>query len=431
MKKQEFKGLGITYYRETLENGLEVVLIPMEDKKNYFISYATRFGSEITTFTPTDTKEKITVPNGIAHFLEHKMFEQEDGIDPFTFYSKSGTGSNASTSYDNTQYICYGTKNFEENLRYLIQFVNKPYFTDENVEKEKGIIAQELHMYEDMPDFQLEMRLRQNIYHEIPRRIDIGGSVEEINRINKEDLYTCYNNFYSPNNMFIIIGGNFNQKEASRIIYEELELKENKPYPIVAKIHERKEVRLKNDKFTAEIEIPKIALGLKIKKEDLGITDQFTIDAYLLMLTRILFGSCSLFKERVIEKKIMTSMYTDWEKTEDFKVFYIMAETEKPEELIQEIKQEFKNLPLDEETFNRTKKVWIANAVRSSDNVEAMVYNAFDDMLYNKEIIDNEDTRIRNLEFKVLQDICKKIDFDNIASVIMLPKKIANYYEEI
>ena len=182
MKKKIFKGLDIEYYRETLENGLEVVLIPMLDKKNYFITYATKFGSDITTFTPQNSEE-VKVPDGVAHFLEHKMFEQEDGVDPFTFFSKSGTGSNASTSYNFTQYICYGTKKFTENLRYLIRFVNSPYYTDENVEKEKGIIAQELNMYNDMPDFQLEMRLRQNLYHTLPRRVDIGGSVEEIYKV--------------------------------------------------------------------------------------------------------------------------------------------------------------------------------------------------------------------------------------------------------
>ena len=100
MKKMQFSGLDITYYRETLENGLEIVMVPMEDKKNYYISYATRFGSEITDFIPQDTKKEVKVPNGIAHFLEHKMFEQEDGVDPFTFFSKSGTGANAFTSYD-------------------------------------------------------------------------------------------------------------------------------------------------------------------------------------------------------------------------------------------------------------------------------------------------------------------------------------------
>lgn len=423
MKKKVFKGLDIDYYRETLENGLEVVLIPMLDKKNYFITYATKYGSDITEFTPKDSEKEVKVPDGVAHFLEHKMFEQEDGVDPFTFFSKSGTGSNASTSYNFTQYICYGTKKFAENLRYLIRFVNIPYYTDENVEKEKGIIAQELNMYNDMPDFQLEMRLRQNLYHTLPRRVDIGGSVEEIYKITKEDLYTCYNNFYSPNNMFVVIGGNFNHKEALKIIYEELELKENKPYPKVEEFNEKKEVRIKNDKFKSSIEVPKVALGIKIPKKDLGNKDEFTNMLYLKMFTRLLFDSSSKFKEKVIEEKLMTDMYTEWENAYKYFTFYFMAETDTPNELLKEVKSEFENKDINEEDFQRMKKVWIANLVRKSDDPESMVYDAFDDILYNSEIIPDKIDRIRALDFKELKNIIKKIDFNNISTVVMTPNK--------
>lgn len=173
MKKISLKGLDIDAYTETLNNGLEVFMIPYDNKKNYFISYATRFGSDVLEFTD-DKKKNHKPPLGVAHFLEHKMFEEESGIDPFTFFSESGTDSNASTSFDNTQYICYGNKEFNKNLRYLLQFVSRPYYTDENVEKEKGIIAEEINMYEDIPDFKLEMQLRECIYKNSPRRIDIA-----------------------------------------------------------------------------------------------------------------------------------------------------------------------------------------------------------------------------------------------------------------
>ena len=157
MKEINFsKELELKGYYERLENGLEVYLVPMEKKDKYFITYATKFGSIATQFTPYKEKSERTVPNGVAHFLEHKMFEQEDGIDPFTFFSESGTDANASTNFDLTRYICYGTKNFDKNLRYLIKYVNSPYFTDENVEKEKGIIAQEINMYKDEAGYAIE-----------------------------------------------------------------------------------------------------------------------------------------------------------------------------------------------------------------------------------------------------------------------------------
>ena len=218
MNALELKGLDKTLYYDRLDNGLDIYLLPYGDKKNYYISYATKYGSDILNFK-VDGKNYIP-PLGVAHYLEHKMFEEPNGEDPFTFFSYSGSDGNASTSYDSTQYICYGTKKFGENLRYLLKFVNNPYFTRENVEKEKGIISEEIHMYNDIPDYQLEMKLRENLFHSSPRKYDIAGTIEEIKRITKDDLYHCYNAFYTPNNMFILIAGSFDVGEAVSIIDE-------------------------------------------------------------------------------------------------------------------------------------------------------------------------------------------------------------------
>ena len=229
MKEIELSSLDMKVYQETLKNGLEIYLIPYDNKQNYFITYATKYGSDVLEFETSDKHFKP--PLGIAHYLEHKMFEMESGEDPFTFFSESGTGSNAMTSYRSTKYICYGTKRFDENLRYLLKFVNEPYFTDSNVEKEKGIIAEEIKMYDDLVDYKTEMKLRQNIYKNNSRKYDIAGTVEDIYKITKEDLYDSYNSFYTPNNMFVLIVGNFNVREAIKIIKEELESKEVKELP--------------------------------------------------------------------------------------------------------------------------------------------------------------------------------------------------------
>ena len=421
MRKNNIKGLDITYYTETLENGFNIILVPMLDKKNYFITYATKFGSDITKFTPNDSKEEIKVPDGIAHFLEHKMFEQEDGQDPFTFYSKSGTGSNASTSYDNTQYICYGTKNFNENLRYLLEFVGSPYYTDENVEKEKGIIAEELNMYNDIPDYQLEMKLRENVYQVSPRRVDIGGTVDTIKEITKENLYTCYNNFYSPNNMFILIVGNFNMKDAQTIIYEKLEFQENKGKPKVKLEKEPVEVRKKSETIKADIEVPKLAIGLKVPTKDFKY-EPYELDLYLTMMSRILFGTTSAFREEMQEEKILTDMMTEWERLEDYRTFYLFASTKDPDRLLKEVKDALKEKKLDEESFQRLKKVWIANEVRISDNVEKMVDSCFDEILNYNEIVSNKIDIIRKLKYNDLEQIVDKIDMNNLSSMIMMPE---------
>lgn len=419
MKKINLKGLDLVAYTETLSNGLDVIFIPFEKKSNYYISYATRFGSEITSFTPAGEKKSIKVPDGIAHFLEHKMFEQESGEDPFAYFSKSGTGANASTSYDNTQYICYGTKNFIDNLRYLIQYVNAPYYTDENVEKEKGIIAEELKMYADLPDVQLETKLRENVYHVHPRRVDIGGTVDEIYKITKEDLYLCYNNFYSPNNMFILVVGKFPMEEAMSVIHQELDTRENLEKAEIATIKEKKSVRKKEDSFVGNIQVPKIAVGLKVPIADLGEYEDLELDLYLTMFTTMLFGSSSLFRERARNEKLLNNFYSDWDNTEQYKTYMILSSTNHPESLVQEIKKELSNHELDEAMFERMKKVWIANEVKMADYIDSTVNNVFDDMIRYHKVIPNKVDMIRKMNMKTLEKIVSKIDFDNLSVVIM------------
>ena len=418
MKKIDLKGLDISYYFDSLSNGLEIYLLPDNNKKNYFITFATRFGSDILEFTDQE-KKTHKPPLGVAHFLEHKMFEQEDGIDPFTFFSNSGTDANAATSFDSTQYICMGTKNFNTNLRYLLQFVMSPYYTDENVEKEKGIIAEEIKMYDDMPDFKLEMTLREGIYKNSPRRIDIAGTVNEIMKITKEDLYDCYSNYYIPNNMFVLIVGNFNENEALGIIRDELRNKANHQMPKSSKIKEPASINIKEQTIKSNIEVPKIGFGLKVPTENIKLSN-IELDLYLHMLTTMLFGPSSEFRERVRNERIMSGIYTEWESIPEYKTFYLMASTIDPDKLLNEIKEEFINLNINESTFKRIKKVWIANEVKVFDGVESTVGYLYDDIIKYKKVIPNKISMIKKMKFSTLNEIIKEINFSNFSTVTML-----------
>ncbi len=421
MKKINLKNLDMTLYTETLSNGLEIYMLPYENKKNYYASFATRFGSDVLEFTDV-SKKSFTPPLGIAHFLEHKMFEQESGEDPFSFYAKSGTECNACTTYDNTQYMCWGSKNFNKNLEYLLRLVTHPYFIDQNVEKEKGIIAEEIKMYMDNPDYKLEMKLRECIYKNHPRRIDIAGSVSEINKITKEDLYTCYNNFYIPGNMFVLITGSFDPSIALEIIKNELDSNSNKKIPKVKKIIEP--VKVNKDKLVIKgnIEIPKIGVGLKISVKDIKLND-LELSLYLSMLTTIMFGSSSLFRERVRDKKILNGFYVWNEDIDNIRVINLLASSVKPRELIDEIINEFNNVSIDEESFERIKKVWIAREIKMIDNIEDASDNLYYDILKYKKVIPNKIDIIKNMKYKVLKDLVKEIDFKNYCIVEMEASK--------
>lgn len=425
MKKINLKGLDQDVYVETLKNNLNVIMVPYTNKKNYFITYATRYGSNINAFVPVGSKKGITVPNGIAHFLEHKMFEQADGVDPFTFFAESGTGANASTSYTSTQYICYGTKEFSKNLDFLLKFVNEPYFTDENVLKEKGIIKEEIKMYDDIPESVLENKLKENLYHIDPHRIDIAGACSDIDKITKEDLYLCYNTFYNPNNMFIIIAGNFNKEEALDIIKNRLDKKENRISKITIKDYkEPKSVYKKEEELSVNIKVPKIGLGYKFSKEDLKLDDELELDLYLSMLTSLLFGSASLFRERVRKENLMTNFYYEWDDIKKYKSLLLYAETENPDLLVAEIEKELSNIIITQEDFERMKKVWISNEVKMIDYVETTVNNLYDDMIRYKKVIDNKVELIRNLDFNKLSKLLGQMKFNNRSKVILLPMKI-------
>ena len=427
MKTIELNSLEKNLYFEKLDNGLEIYFVPYEDKNNYFISYATKYGSDVMRFK--NRGKEYNPPLGVAHYLEHKMFEEPSGEDPFTFFSCSGSDGNASTSYDNTQYICYGTKSFQENLRYLIRFVNNPYFTDENVRKEKGIIAEEIKMYNDIPDYKLEMKLRENVYHNSPRKYDIAGTVKEIKKITKEDLFACYNAFYTPSNMFLLITGHFDMEEALNIIKDELEKKHKEDIPQVMYEEEPKEVVKAEETIYENIEIPKVAFAIKVPKDSISLK-KVELDLYLSMLTTIIFGASSEFRERVREAKVLNDIYTEWESEHDYKTFYLFATTTSPDQLISEIEYELDNISIAKKTFERIKKVWIANELKMIDHIEKTQSNFFDDIIEYNQVIDNRIAIIRKMDIKVLNSLIKEIDLSNRSILRMLSKNNKEIIEE-
>ncbi|MBC2674930.1 EF-P 5-aminopentanol modification-associated protein YfmH [Listeria booriae] len=213
MQKQSFDQLKEAVYHETLDNGLQVYVLPKHGFSKTFAIFTTNYGSIDNEFVPLGQDAFKRVPDGIAHFLEHKLFEKEDG-DVFFKFGEKGAFTNAFTSFTRTAYLFSSTSNVEENLETLVDFVQEPYFTEETVEKEKGIIGQEIQMYDDDADFRVYFGAIENMYHHHPVKIDIAGTVESIADIDKDLLYLCYNTFYHPSNMILFIVGNVDPEQA-------------------------------------------------------------------------------------------------------------------------------------------------------------------------------------------------------------------------
>ena len=250
-------------YHEVLPNGLTVYLLPKNDYHKTYGLFSTNYGSIDNEFIPYGEKEKVKVPDGIAHFLEHKLFEKEDG-DVFQLFGQQGASANAFTSFTKTSYLFSTTDQVEQNLTTLIDFVQAPYFTEETVNKEKGIIGQEIQMYEDDPNWRMFFGILNNLYPAHPLHIDIAGTVESIDKITAQDLYTCYRTFYQPSNMVLFVVGKMEPEKLMKLIRENQEAKNFPPkQEIVRYFPENTKEIIKQSALEAAITRDKFVLGIK------------------------------------------------------------------------------------------------------------------------------------------------------------------------
>lgn len=263
MNKTEYEQINETLYHEVLPNGLTVYLLPKNDYHKTYGLFSTNYGSIDNEFIPYGEKEKVKVPDGIAHFLEHKLFEKEDG-DVFQLFGQQGASANAFTSFTKTSYLFSTTDQVEQNLTTLIDFVQAPYFTEETVNKEKGIIGQEIQMYEDDPNWRMFFGILNNLYPAHPLHIDIAGTVESIDKITAQDLYTCYRTFYQPSNMVLFVVGKMEPEKLMKLIRENQEAKNFPPkQEIVRYFPENTKEIIKQSALEAAITRDKFVLGIK------------------------------------------------------------------------------------------------------------------------------------------------------------------------
>ena len=426
MIKKELDGFDTTAYTEELENGLKIILVPLNNRKSFRINYFTKYGAEINEFVPLGEKKKIKVPYGVAHFLEHKVFEQESGEDPFSFFAKYGCDANASTGYKTTSYTVEGSNNIEENLEYLLNYVNSPYFTDENVEKEKGIIIEEINMYKDEPEGKLFDQSNKAVFKKHPCRVDVGGTEKSVRSITKEILYKCYNTFYQPSNMYLVIVGKFDIDSVLKVIKNNKKLNARKsdgPIKII-KTKEPVEVNIsKKELKINNIALPKFILTFKSRIEELSKEELYKRKVAIDIFLYSLYGTSSLFREEMLNKGLMTFLYTSRYITDDILTIEVTAESKEPNKLFNEILKRYKTAELTEEEVERIKKVRIANLVYSADKVGS-VMNGITSLLVNyDELICNELEIIKSVTLEDVKKVKDYIDINNYSYVVGYPKE--------
>lgn len=426
MKKIPLSKLDINIYYEKLENGLEVFIAPKDNVNNIYATYSTKYGSNKNDFVPIGKNKMITVPLGIAHFLEHQLFTQEDDTDVMSFYSERGADVNANTNKLKTTYLFSGPDFFEENLEFLLDYVEKPYFTDESVNKEKGIIEQEIKMYQDKPYTRLYEGITYNAFHNHPIKYPVIGTIESINKVTKDDLYTCYNTFYHPSNMFIVITGNVNPDKTMELIKEHENKRNLEPAkPIKLKTYDEPDtVCKKSEEINLNITIPKVCVAFKLNIGKIKKVPKDEISTYLQILFSLKLGTTSEFCEQLKEEQLITSFIdTNVVETDKHALVYVTAESKNPREFIKRIRKELSNLNISEEELERKKRAYISGVIYASDKIVRTNYKIMADIAKYNRLVTNDVEIIEKYNMTEMNEVIKAINLENYTTYIVNPLK--------
>jgi predicted Zn-dependent peptidase len=373
-----YERLQETIYHEIMDNGLRVYVLPKPNFRKTYATFATKYGSVDNHFQVAGGEE-TRVPDGIAHFLEHKMFEEPEG-DIFATFASNGASANAFTSFDQTVYLFSATENIEKNLETLVDFVQRPYFTDENVEKEKGIIGQEINMYADNPDWRVYFGLIEAMYSKHPVHIDIAGTVESIGTITKETLYSCYNAFYHPSNMLLFVVGGVDPEKVISLIRSNQQAKSYGTQGEIQRFFEEEPVAVgeKRRECKLAVSLPKCLFGFKEKVQ--GLTGEAAIrrDLTTKLMLDLLFGSStSLYQKLYDEGLISDSFGSEFNSSPQYAFSAIGGDTKDPDLLLKRIREEVDAILASgfaESDFERARKKKIGGYLRMLNSPESIAH---------------------------------------------------------
>lgn len=369
-------------YYEKLQNGLDVYFMTKRGFMKKYAILATNYGSNDLEFVPIGEDKKIRVNEGIAHFLEHKMFEQPDGGDAFDKFSKLGVNANAFTNFTMTAYLFSATENFYESLEHLIDYVQTPYFTDENVEKEKGIIAQEIKMYNDDPDWNVYFNCLKAMYVNYPARIDIAGTVDSIYKITKEELYKCYNTFYNPGNMALFVVGDLDVEKVIDVTKKSNNYKVDRLSKSIERFYPEEPESVKEKEVIEKFPISMPMFNIGFKDSNVGLKGKELLRKEIVtdILVGMLFKKGSkLYEDLYMQGLINENFGAGFSSQVDYAFSIIAGDSKEPKkvkEIILDYIEKSKKEGLSKEEFERTKKKKIGSFIKCFDSIN-FIGNSF------------------------------------------------------
>jgi Predicted Zn-dependent peptidases len=367
-----------TVYSYEHESGLKAFVIPKKGYSKKHATFSTHYGSINNEFILPGEDKATRVPDGIAHFLEHKLFEQEDGsiMDKF---SALGSSPNAYTSFNQTVYLFSCTDRFDENFKLLTSFVQNPYITEESVEKEKGIIGQEIMMYQDNPGWRTFFNLLGSFFANNPVRTDIAGTVESISKINRDKLYKCYNAFYHPSNMVILVVGDVEPQS----VFEHVaaSIKPVKPQGEIKRIFPEEKASI-NKKYTEQVlavSMPQFQMGFRDNKLDTKGVENLKQEIAVKILLEMLMGRSSEFYNTLYNEGLLNSSFEyDYTIEENYAFSVFGGESSDPlavRDRFSDVLNKVARNGLDKESYERIKKAMFGRTIRQFNSIERISHN--------------------------------------------------------
>ena len=419
MKVHNYELIDEKVFEHELDNGLKLFIIPKPGFQKTFVTYTTQFGSLDNHFKPLGSDEFVKVPDGVAHFLEHKLFEKEEE-DLFTAFAEENAQANAFTSFDRTSYLFSATNHLESNIKRLLTMVETPYFTEETVNKEKGIIAEEIKMYQEQPGYKLMFNTLRAMYSKHPIRVDIAGSVDSIYDITKDDLYLCYETFYHPSNMVLFVVGDVDPQSIVDLVdnHEKQRNKTNQPQIERAQIKEPEEVNTHTVTEKMKLQSPRLMLGFKNQPLNESSEKYVQRDLEMTFFYELIFGEETDFYQDLLNKDLIDETFGyQFVLEPSYSFSIITSATQHPDELkellINELKK-YRGHLADQEAFDLLKKQFIGEFISSLNSPE-YIANQYAKLYFEGVSVFDMLEIVENITLESVNETSKLfLDFDHL-----------------
>ena len=376
LTKRENTRTGETIYSAKHPSGLDIYIMPKKGYSQNFALFGTKYGSVDSEFRVPGEDRITKVPDGIAHYLEHKMFDMPDGSNVFDKFAKFGGNANAFTSFNMTAYLFSATENVYENLAVLMDYVQRPYFTEESVQKEQGIIGQEIRMYDDSASWKVFFNLLGCLYHKNPVKLEIAGTVESIAEINSDYLYKCYNTFYNLSNMMIFVTGDLDVEKTVSVI--EANILKNEPFSEeIERIYPEEPKTIAKPYYEQVLSVAKPLFMIGFKDNDIGYSGEKLLKKIIemeILITMLFSKSSEIYKTLYEEGLINQSFSAEYNPQKDYGFTSISGESESPDKVYEKILDMLSKTKISREDFQRCKKVVWGSYICSYDDIEGFAH---------------------------------------------------------